>query len=106
MWNIEGCPFEGFIAGAEKLRSGLIRELSYPIDGENRRNTPVFIVQVACTCGWRSPHMRAPSNTMWVPYCVLIASDAEDRGRMMWEEHAKHGHDSDQMLIGELTEDR
>lgn len=63
------------------------RELNAQDDGETTERQ-VRVVQVGCSCGWRSSYLSPPRGTVWFPYCVSTPSDAfEDEVRRIWNEH-------------------
>ncbi|NDD30629.1 MAG: hypothetical protein EB084_20405 [Proteobacteria bacterium] len=66
---------------------GLWRELGYPRDD---RAQSVRSLQVACTCGWRSPRLEAPPRTRYEPFTVELERD-EDREKLadLWEAHVR-----------------
>jgi hypothetical protein len=54
--------------------------------------TPVTLVQVGCTCGWRSPRFAAPATADWRPGIVdfhdgTLGMSAKDRARQLWQMH-------------------
>lgn len=91
-----GLDHEGGLVGVIEER-GHLRELSYPGDSEIPPQH-VTVVQVGCSCGWRSQRLRAPTGTLWHPFSVTLpererasASPGlptfEDRAAALWEEH-------------------
>ncbi len=79
---------EGYMVAVEQPeRGGEWRELGGPAD-EARRVIPVSYVQVACSCGWRSPRLVAPIGTEWVPCSVMTSGAVDDLAYQIWaDEH-------------------
>ena len=73
---------EGTVVGLVEVRHGW-RELGVA----DQTAQPVLVVQAACECGWRSPRMRAPSGTRFVPSAVMLPPGYDDRARVLWREH-------------------
>jgi hypothetical protein len=63
------------------------RELRYPHDTASQ---PVRVIQVACSCGWRSQRLEAPPGTRYEPFVVEFTRE-DDREAMaeVWDSHAK-----------------
>lgn len=90
--------------------SGRLRELGEP-DDDNERGpavkcikrfegarprtkhlgtpTPLTFVKVACSCGWRSPLIRAWPGTEWAPSSVYAPQAFEDLAGALWSEHVR-----------------
>lgn len=75
---------EGYIVAVVR-EDGSFRELSYPLDRENRDD--IAIVQVGCDCGWRSPRMHAPFGTRFRPYIVMTSPGFEEVCLDLWKAH-------------------
>ncbi len=63
------------------------RELSSAA-GDTSQMRPVH-VQMACSCGWRSPRLAPPMECRYVPSTVLVPDWFEEYGRRLWHEHIK-----------------
>lgn len=55
-------------------------------DGEHIVN--IKLVQVACSCGWRSRVLRVHAGEFW-PVHTVIPPEQEDRARVLWKEHLR-----------------
>lgn len=68
---------------------GAVRdERGHAVDKPQR----VWVLQVACDCGWRSARLSAPYQTEWAPSMVFLESNAsahafEDAARELWTRH-------------------
>jgi hypothetical protein len=60
----------------------------------------ISVLQVACSCGWRSQRLRAPDGTVWRPFAVTLPPNARegayseagqptfgDHAQALWAEH-------------------
>lgn len=81
-WCCDAYPdHEGFVRGWQRVTGegpfagSSLREIVCPLPPEpvGARELEVSAVQVCCECGWRSPLLRAPIGTRWMP-CLVIFS--------------------------------
>lgn len=101
-WYSDDYPdHEGYVVGhVRREGSSLFRELSRD-DGEVEHDRIVRI-QVACSCGWRSPY-EYPWGGRWTdpgtsqvhdlprysPGMLWLTEEDEERCRQAWVEHAE-----------------
>jgi hypothetical protein len=86
--------------------SGRMRELGSGADNRTERNPQIHAgehlsalglgskiklqyVKVACSCGWRSPLLNAPSGTYWAPSSVFAPDGFEDQAHALWRKHER-----------------
>lgn len=82
-WHNEEHPeHEGYLVGLVKV-DYRFRELESE-DGNVER---VEYVQMACSCGWRSPRLAAPYDTKFSPSIVLASEALDELGLLLWQEH-------------------
>ena len=93
-WINEDMPeHEGYpVALEQRTGSGLDSDwvqVCYPDD--TRR--PIKVVQMGCSCGWRSARYRAPHGSDWSPFIVSfpfpIGPEFEDELAELWREHIR-----------------
>jgi len=48
----------------------------------------LYVVQVGCTCGWRSSRLDAPIGACWWPHLVDVSAHFAERCRTIWRAHA------------------
>jgi hypothetical protein len=100
-WTTEENPgHEGYVIGLvpDRELGGVVRlrELRYPDDQAVVER--VERVVVGCDCGWRSPHLLAPSGTSYAPFVCDLGGGAlseayRGRARRLWQAHV---HDVDE----------
>jgi hypothetical protein len=44
-------------------------------------------VKVACSCGWRSPLIRAGADTYWQPNTVEAPAEFREKAYAVWRQH-------------------
>lgn len=103
-WTLDGVPgHEGDLLGlapvlGEPTRYGdPYRELHPAFDGPSSLwyGRYLQVVQLGCTCGWRSPRIEAPTSACWQGRVEALAW-FQDQCRKQWEAHAIATHFGDQ----------
>lgn len=95
-WNLEGSSHEGYlVALLEDDRGAFLGDKRRvevgPIETVDPRfEMSVGVCQVACSCGWRSPVIRAHHQTTWVPCAVVTDERFEDECAKLWRHHVEH----------------
>lgn len=85
--------------------NGRMRELGTHADGERRctvigpdgldygvlqdGKVPLEYVKIGCSCGWRSPIVRAWGGTYWAPCMVFTSDTFEERAALLWQAHVR-----------------
>jgi hypothetical protein len=90
-WSNELTPgHEGYLVGLKacedkRARMDGYRELT-PMDDED--TGPVAIVQVGCTCGWRSPRQDGAISASWWGGMMHASDWFLEECRKTWRAHA------------------
>ncbi len=79
---------EGYVVGFVtqdrcSADSGILRELGYPRDNEER---PVKVIAAGCDCGWRSTRWRVLKAT-WHPFSMDVDDFDDERALKAWKKH-------------------
>jgi hypothetical protein len=60
------------------------------------------VVQVGCTCGWRSSRVEAPISARWWPQGIDVADWFDEQMRKLWVSHARATvftqHETDRLM--------
>lgn len=91
-WCCEDGTHEGYLVGlvpdeAHGVFVGHIQGRWRELSGRDEITTSVEFVQVACSCGWRSPLLRAPDGTQFMPSSVMAPKAFEDDCAQLWDLH-------------------
>jgi hypothetical protein len=102
-WVLDGIPDHvgellGLVPSTGPLRFGdAYRELEPVTDGSLSPHYGQYlqIVQLGCSCGWRSSRMEAPTSACWRGHVDALAW-FQDQCRRQWAAHAIDTTFSDQ----------
>ncbi len=92
-WSNELTPgHDGYLLGLVPQRGSSVSKITVdawrPLSGEDVEVLYLRVVQVGCTCGWRSPRMEAPIGACWQLDHVRASDWFLEDCRIIWRAHA------------------
>jgi hypothetical protein len=114
-WCCEDGTHEGYLVGLvpdeeHGLFAGHVQGRWRELSGRDEIRATLKHVKVACSCGWRSPLLWAPSGTEFAPSSVFAPEAFEDQCAQLWQRHvaasgeAKDGGYSIRTLLERVRE--